>query len=140
MPNNTNGIGHFTAENIVAVLRALSDTDGTYGVVAKQATEYGSYVTRRTIGRWISTGRKDLKACNRQTAFARFAQRYDQIKGENCRANANRNRELDRAFEILEKTCYCGDDMVVMPDGTLGDQCRQCQEIEATNRQRHGPT
>ena len=30
MANGANGIGHFTAENVAAVLRTLPETDGTY--------------------------------------------------------------------------------------------------------------
>ena len=45
MPRNTKGVGYFTTENIVAVLRALTETDGTYGEVAKQAAGYGSGVS-----------------------------------------------------------------------------------------------
>ena len=37
MANAANRIGHFTAENIAAVLRALPETDGTYKQVALQA-------------------------------------------------------------------------------------------------------
>ena len=34
MPNTTRGVGLFTAENIVAVIRAIPESDGTYRDVA----------------------------------------------------------------------------------------------------------
>ena len=34
MPNTTRGVGLFTAENIVAVLRAIPESDGIYRDVA----------------------------------------------------------------------------------------------------------
>ena len=136
MASNTKGTGYFTAENIVAVLRALPETDGTYNEVIKRAGEYGRDVSQHTLGKWVSTGRTDLKAGKRQTAFARFAQRYDQVMEEHCNADANRNRELDRAFEILARTCACGNEKTVMPDGKLADQCRECLDLDGTGRQR----
>ena len=41
MPNKTRGVGLFTAENIVAVIRAIPESDGTYQDVARkpQSTE-----------------------------------------------------------------------------------------------------
>ena len=37
MPNKTRGVGLFTAENIVAVIRAIPESDGTYRDVARKA-------------------------------------------------------------------------------------------------------
>ena len=56
---------------------------------------------------------------------------YDEIKEEHCTAEANRSREFDRAMQILERTCECGNDEMTMPDGTLGDTCRECHELES---------
>ena len=36
MPNKTRGVGLFTAENIVAVLKAIPESDGTYRDVARK--------------------------------------------------------------------------------------------------------
>ena len=83
MPSFIKGIGSFTTDNIIAILRALPETDGTYG-------------------------RADIQAGKSQTAYARFSQRYDSIMEEYCSPDANRSRELDRAFDILERTCECG--------------------------------
>ena len=37
MPNKTRGVGLFTAENIVAAIRAIPESDGTYLDVARKA-------------------------------------------------------------------------------------------------------
>ena len=37
MPNTTRGVGLFTAQNIVAAIRAIPDSDGTYRDVASKA-------------------------------------------------------------------------------------------------------
>ena len=55
---------------------------------------------------------------------------YDEIKAENCNADANRNREFDLALRILGRLCDCGNEKIILPDGTLGDACRQCQDFE----------
>ena len=49
---------------------------------------------------------------------------------EHCSPDANRNRELDRALEILERTCECGNDKMTAPDGSLADTCRECQDLD----------
>ena len=40
--------------------------------------------------------------------------------------------EFDRALEILERTCECGNDKMLLPDGKLGNTC---QDLDT--RQRH---
>ena len=128
MPSIKNAVGSFTADQIVAVLRALPETDGTYAQVIACATEHGAQLSVTTLGKWLTTGRADIEAGNAQTAYARFSQRYDSIMAEHCSPDSNRNRQLDRAFEILERTCECGNDKTIAPDGTLADTCRECQE------------
>ena len=139
MVKHSTGVGYFTAENIVAVLRALPETDGTYAEVVKQAREYGSTISKAVLGRWVAEGHHDLQASKRQTAFARFTAMYDRIKEENCNADANRNREFDRALQILERTCDCGNDKMTLPDGSLAETCRECQEIEGQRVPRRRP-
>ena len=46
------------------------------------------------------------------------------------------NRELDRALEILKRTCECGNDKMLLPDGKLTDQYQECQEIDGQGRRR----
>ena len=128
MASVINGIGAFTTENIVSILRALPDTNGTYAQVIAFATENGAQLSANTIGKWITNGRADIQAGKSQTAYARFSQRYDSIMAEHCSPDANRSRELDRAFEILDRTCECGNDKMLAPDGSLADRCRECQE------------
>ena len=49
MPNKTRGVGLFTAENIVAAIRAIPESDGTYRDVARKAEQYGGNVHYHTI-------------------------------------------------------------------------------------------
>ena len=128
MPSIKKGVGSFTADHIVAVLRALPDTDGTYAQVIARATEHGAQLSATTLGKWLTTGRADIEAGNAYNAYARFSQRYDSIMAEHCSPDANRSRELDRAFDILDRTCECGTEKMLAPDGSLADRCRECQE------------
>ena len=66
MPNKTRGVGLFTAENIVAVIRAIPESDGTYRDVAHKAEQYGSNFHYHTISNWASHGRADIEPANRQ--------------------------------------------------------------------------
>ena len=135
MASNTKGTGYFTAENIVAVLRALPETDGSYDQIIERTKEHGSDLSKHTLGRWVASGRADIKAGKQQTAFARFAQRFDRILKEHCNPDANRNRELNRALEILERTCECGNEKPLEADGQLADRCRGCQDIDRQAQQ-----
>ena len=49
MPNTTRGVGLFTAENIVAAIRAIPESDGTYRDVARKAEQYGGNFHYHTI-------------------------------------------------------------------------------------------
>ena len=133
---NSENTPRFTAQTIAAVLRALPDTDGTYHDVIRQVNEYGVVLSPSTLGKWVSKGRADIKANNRQTAYARFAQKYDQLKREHCAADANRTREFDLALQILEKTCDCGNEKMILPYGSFGNACRQCQDFGDQGRPR----
>ena len=108
----------------------------TLDEVVELAHQHGADVTTYTLGKWVSHGRADLKANRRQTAYARFAQKYDQLKREHCAADANRTREFDLALQILERACDCGNEKMTMPDGTLEDTCRQCQDLEEQRQRR----
>ena len=72
-----------------------------------------------------ANGHRDIEAGGRQTAFAKFAAHYDRLKKEHCTDDANRQREYERALQILERTCDCRNEKIAMPDGSLGDSCRQ---------------
>ena len=54
------------------------------------------------------------------TAYARFTKLYKELVGEHCRPDHNRNREFDRGLEILKRTCECGNDKMLLPNGKLG--------------------
>ena len=121
MPNKTRGVGLFTAENIVAAIRAIPESDGTYRDVARKAQQYGGNFHHQTIANWIRHGRADLEAGQPSTAYARFTKR---------------NREFDRALEILERTCECSNDKMMLPDGKLGNTCQECQDLDGRQRRR----
>ncbi len=134
MPNTTRGVGLFTTENIVAVIRAIPESDGTYRDVARKAEQYGGNVQYHTISNWASHGRADVEAGQPSTAYARFTKLYRDLIAEHCQPDNNRNRELDQALEILKRTCECGNDKMLLPDGKLGSTCQECQEIDGQSR------
>lgn len=74
------GVDDFRAANLVAILRAVPQTDGTCSAVASRAREYGSTVLASTLDEWIQEGHEDLIAGDTQTAFARFATAYEERK------------------------------------------------------------
>ena len=135
MPNTARGVGLFTAENIVAVIRAIPESDGTYRDVASKAEQYGGYFHYHTISNWVRHGQADLEAGQPSTAYARFTKPYQELTDEHCGPDSNRNLEFDRALEIQERTCECGNDKMLLPDGKLASTCQECQDLDA--RQRH---
>ena len=85
------------------------------------------------------------RARKNTTAYARFAKLYDDLLTEHCRPDAIRQRKFNRTLEMLLKTagrtpsartCGCGNDKMLMPNGTLGEACCDCQEIEDRGHQR----
>ena len=136
MPNKTRGVGLFTPENIVAAIRAIPESDGTYRDVARKAEQYGGNAQYHTISNWISHGRADVEAGKASTAYARFTKRYRDLIAEHCQPDNNRNREFDQALEILKRTCECGNDKMLLPDGKLGSTCQECQDLDTRQRRR----
>ena len=126
----------FTAENLVAVLRAIPESDGTYRDVACKAEQYGGYFHCHTISNWVRHSQSDIEAGQPSTAYARLTKRYQDLVAEHCGPDNNRNREFDRALEILERTCECGNDKMLLPDGKLGSTCQECQDLDARRRRR----
>ena len=55
---------------------------------------------------------------------------------EHCGSDNNRNRELDQALEILERTCECGNDKMLLHDGKLCSTCQDCPDLDARQRRR----
>ena len=101
MPNTTRGVGLFTAENIVAVVRAIPESDGTYRDVARKAEQYSGKIHHQTIANWVSHSQADVEAGQASTAYARFTKRYRELIDEHCGLDSNRNRKFDLALEIL---------------------------------------
>ena len=144
MPNPSNtgdhhaehnaGVGLFTAENIVAAMRAIPESDGTYRDVASKAEQYGDYFHHHTLSNWVKHGQADLEAGQPSTAYARFTKQYRELAAEHCGPDNNRNREFDRALEILERTCECSNDKLLLPDGKLGSTCQECQDLDVPQR------
>ena len=118
----------------MAVLRAIPESDGTYRDVARKAEQHGGNVHYHTISNWISQGRADVAAGQPSTAYTRFTKLYRDLVDENCRPDNNRNRELDRALEILKRTCECGNDKMLMTDGRLASTCQECQDLDTRQR------
>ena len=137
MPNKTRGVGLFTAENIVAVLRAIPESDGTYRDVARKAEQYGGNVQYHTISNWASYGRTDVEAGQPSTAYARFTKLYKDLVDEHCRPDNNRNRELDQALEILKRTCECGNDKMLYPTGNWAIPARSAKTWTGSNGAGH---
>ena len=137
MKSNTLGVSHFTADNIVAVLRAIPDSKGTYADVAANARHQGATVGQHTVAKWVTQGRRDIDA-QKDTSFARFTKQYESLLKEHCGPETNRCREFDRALLIMERICECGNQKQLAPDGTVDDQCRNCQDLDQSQHQRNG--
>ena len=107
---------------------------------ATMTTSTGGPFTKRqtvhynTISNWVRHGRADVVAGKPSTAYARFTERYRELIDEHCGPDTNRNSEFDRALEILERTCECGNDKMLLEDGTVAEQCRDCQDLDGTSR------
>ena len=90
--------------------------------------------------RGVSHGRADIEAGQPSTAYTRFTKLYRELIAEHCATSVepdnNRNREFDRALEILERTCECSNDKMLLPDGKLGSTCQECQDLDAPQRRR----
>ena len=94
MPNYKLGIALFTTENITAILRSIPDSNDTYADIARQARGHGAIVSPRTISRWVNVGRADILARRNNTAYARFAKRYDGLLRRTLRAGRHPKRRI----------------------------------------------
>ena len=134
MPNRSPGVGLFTAENIASVIRAIPESDGTYRDVARKSEQYGGCFHHNTMSNWVKHGQADIEAGQPFTAYARFTKLYQELIAEHCQPDNNRTREMDRALEILKRTCECGNDKMLLPNGSLGDTCQGCQDLDTRQR------
>ena len=132
MTTPNRGVSKFTMQNIVAVLRAVHESNGTYADVARVAEDYDGDVHPPTIRNWVQAGNDDMRHGNNATAYARFAKIYAALLKEHCNAETNRSRELDRALEVLARTCAFGKPKMLLKVGTLAERCQACQELDAT--------
>ena len=99
MASRSQGVGLFTADSIFAVLKAIPETTGTYAKIARQAQGHGPILSPYTLSRWVTAGCADILARKNNTAYARFAKQYDQLRAEHCGPDANRQHEFNRALE-----------------------------------------
>ena len=132
MASTIRGIGLFTAENIAAILKAVPETNGTYSEIAERAGEIsGTTIGTGTLSRWVTVGNQDIKRGKKNTAFARFARLYARSIEEHCNMDANRNREMDRALNLINSICDCGNTKEILPGGEYEEACAKCKEMDA---------
>ena len=138
MPNKTRGVGLFTAENLVAVLRAIPESDGTYRDVARKAEQYGGNVQYHTISNWASHGRADIEAS--QPTVNRLRQIHQTVPRADRRALRTGHQPEPRIRPVhsrsSKRTCECSNDKMMLPDGKLGNTCQECQDLDAPQRRR----
>ena len=67
----------FTADNIVGILRAVPESDGSFKDVSDKAEGHGVSLSPFTIGCWVTWGREDVRRHETRTAHAGFARAYD---------------------------------------------------------------
>ena len=140
MATQAKGVGRFTSENIVEILYAVEESNGSYRSIAKIARARGVGVSDHTISSWVAKGKADQRAQRSQTAYARFALLLEQKRRDSCSGDNNRNRELDEAIRIMQRTCDCGSSLMLLPSGRMGDCCEKCYSIElSTGRKRLNP-
>ena len=84
MAKTEKGVGLFTADNIVAVLKAIPKSNGTYRDITRQAQQYGVNISPHTISGWVNRGKADIKARDDSTAFARFAKQSQNLIAAYC--------------------------------------------------------
>ena len=134
MAMTSRGVDKFTVENIVAVFRAVPESNGTYRDVARIAKEHDGDVHPHTIAGWIQAGNADARTNKNLNAYARFTKIYQELVNEHCGPEANRSRELNQALEIFARTCECGNDKLLLEDGTVAETCRKCRDLDGTPR------
>ena len=81
MTTPNRGVNKFTAQNLVAVLRAGPESNGTDADVARVAGDYDGGVRSHNVANWVQAGNADIRNGNNATACARFSKIYtDQLK------------------------------------------------------------
>ena len=68
----------FTAENIAALVRAASDSDGTHADVCAIASEFGGCeVSPSVLGGWLRQGRRLAESGMGDHPYAEFAREFE---------------------------------------------------------------
>ena len=140
MASRSQGIGLFTADSIFAILKAIPETTGTYAEIVRQAQGHGPILSPYTLSRWVTPAAPTSWPARTTRPTRRFAKQYDQLRAEHCGPDANRQREFNGRSNIMEQTYECGNDKMLIPDGTLGDTCRDCQDPDGLQRRRERRT
>ena len=140
MASRSQGIGLFTADSIFAVLKAIPETTGTYAEIVRQAQGHGPILSPYTLSRWVTpaaptswparTTRPTRGSPNNTTSYGPNTADPMQTASANSTGRSN----------IMEQTCECGNDKMLIPDGTLGDTCRDCQDPDGLQRRRERRT
>ena len=89
MPNYNQGVGLFTTANILAVLRAIPETTGTYAAVAAQAQQHRANLAAATLSNYVTTGRTGIRDRRNNIAYARVTRQSGELIAEHCGPYAN---------------------------------------------------
>ena len=121
----------FTSNNIVAILRSVPESSGTYEDVARVAREnYEVSVTPHTISNWVSAGQKLTRDNKKDAGYAMFAVKFKELVKLHCSDAEFRRREMEAALEILSSTCDCGNPLEKFEDNTKGAVCVDCKMLD----------
>ena len=136
MPNTTRGVGLFTAENIVAVIRAIPESDGTYRDIAVRPSNTAATFTTTPFRTGSATAGLMLKLANRPPPTPDSPNGTESWSTSTADRTTTGTANCDRAIEILERTCECSNDKLLLPDGKLGNTCQECKDLDARQRRR----
>ena len=103
----------FTAENIVALLRAAADSDGTCTDVCAIASEFGGCeVSPSVLGGWLRKGRRRAERGMGEDAYAEFAREFESRlpsrRDVRNRGKGHAAASLRLALSEMETKCDCG--------------------------------
>ena len=120
----------FNETNILALLQAVGESDGTYKDIVEIAQlEYGGQATAGAFGNWMVRGKKDL-AAGKDSSFARLAKRVVPMIEERRGLEPGRCRVVAKAFAKFDRMCECGADRALDSAGKLLKTCRGCADAE----------
>ena len=124
----------FNESNLVALLQAVGQSDGTYRNIAEIAQrEYGGEATGSALGAWIARGKKDI-ADGKDSSFARLATRMVPMIEERRGLEPGRSRVVANALARFDRMCECGSDRALDSAGKLMATCRRCADADQVRR------